>query len=224
MSRYQLVTAVEGSTGKRTAHEFALAVLRRAILDGTLPGGTRLVQTDIASELELSTTPVREALRDLAAEGLVRLDTHRGAVVPTINAEEMAEIYNLRLLLEPYCLRLAAERIDGETLEAARRLLHEMEDEDGVGAYVELNRRFHHLLVEASGSPRAATILKALQDSASLYVAASLSRTAPDRRQGNEDHQAILAALDARDADAAAEASVRHLEHTMALVGDAFAR
>src|SRR5690242_7828107 len=88
------------SGGRRTAHEFVRESLRRAILRGDLTGGERLIQADIAATLEVSTTPVREALRDLAAEGLISLDRHRGGVVRGLNWEDMEEIRKIRHQLE----------------------------------------------------------------------------------------------------------------------------
>ncbi len=78
--------------GRRTAHEFVKDSLRRAILRGDLSGGSRLIQADLATMLNVSTTPVREALRDLATEGFITLDRHRGGVVRELNWSEMEEI------------------------------------------------------------------------------------------------------------------------------------
>jgi DNA-binding transcriptional regulator YhcF (GntR family) len=85
---------------RQTAHQYVVESLRNAIVEGVLTPGTRLIQAAIAEELEVSTTPVREALQDLAAEGLVRLDPHRGAIVYGFDLAECREIYELRMLLE----------------------------------------------------------------------------------------------------------------------------
>ena len=76
---------------RQTAHEYVREVLRRSILNGDLPGGSRLVQAELAATLEVSTTPIREALRDLASEGLVRFDPHRGAVVTELDDEDLRD-------------------------------------------------------------------------------------------------------------------------------------
>ena len=115
-----------GAAGRQTAHEFVRSVLRRAILSGELAGGTRLVQAELAAVLEVSTTPVREALRELASEGLVRFDPHRGAVVQELSGEERGAILQrqgpssspryrfVNPLLQPYvAMRGLAEGVVG---------------------------------------------------------------------------------------------------------------
>lgn len=113
--------AVSGLTApqrSRTAHDHVAF----AILSGELSGGTRLLQTKLAAELDLSTTPLREALRDLAMEGLVVFDPHRGAVVRTLDIDEVREIYELRITLEPIMVRRVAERITAEQFDRAEEL------------------------------------------------------------------------------------------------------
>lgn len=206
---------------RRTAHEFVLDTLRRAILSGTLPSGTRLVQSEIAAQLNVSTTPVREALRDLAADELIRFDPHRGGIVTTIDADEFQEIYEIRMLLEPLALRRAAERIGDAELEAAEAMAAEMERETDPGTWAELNWRFHTLLVRGARSPRLGGIVKSVQDSAALYVARSLQHTPTRIQQGNAEHRALLEALRRRDADATAKCISQHLEGTLAAFSEA---
>lgn len=202
----------------RTAHEFVHETLRRAILSGELPGGTRLVQADLASQLDVSTTPVREALRDLATEGLIRLDPHRGAIVRELEMEEVREIYELRKLLEPVAIRLAVERMTDAGLERAGALQAQMDAETDPGRWVELNRLFHAAFADAAGSPRLQAILAGLRDSAAVYVGLSIKVRPAQITSGNEDHHALLAAVRRRDADAAAEIERRHLESTMGAI------
>ena len=83
-------------------------VLHRGIVTGTIPGGTRLVQSSIAAELAVSTWPVREALRELAAEGFVRFDGRGGAVVRELCRTELEDIYEIRMMLEPVAAARAA--------------------------------------------------------------------------------------------------------------------
>ncbi len=201
--------------GPRTAHQFAKDSLRRAILRGTLPGGARLVQADLAAHLGVSITPVREALRDLATEGLVRIDPHRGAVVSEVSLEEVREIYRLRGVLEPMAAGLAAPRIPPEDLGEATRLAAEMEGETDPGRWVELNRAFHDVLLRAVSSPRLLAFVSQLQDSATLCVALSVTLRPLGLESGNQEHRAILAAFRARDAAAARRTVREHLRATM---------
>src|SRR3990172_11947171 len=89
---------------RQTAHEFVRGVLRRAILNGELASGSRLVQAELAAMLDVSTTPVREALRDLATEGLVQFDPHRGAIVSELSSEDVHAISAFRTVLDPLAL------------------------------------------------------------------------------------------------------------------------
>src|SRR4051794_5648296 len=110
----------------RTNYEFARQTLRADILEGRFEPGTKLVQTELATRLGLSTTPIREALQDLAREGLVLLDPHRGAFVRALSLDEVREIYELRMLLEPMLLRRSAGLLDTEALDAADDLRAQM--------------------------------------------------------------------------------------------------
>ena len=200
---------------RRTAHELVRDTLRRAILRGTLSGGQRLVQAEIAAQLDVSTTPVREALRDLANEGLIRLDAHRGAIVRELNLTEVQEIYDLRKLLEPEALRRAAQHITEEELDAAEALQAQMDVETDADVWADLNREFRATLVKAARSPRLIVILQNLRDSAAPYVGLSLQASEEIRARANEHHRGMLTALRAADAKRAAEIAVEHLDSTV---------
>ena len=200
---------------RRTAHQLVLDTLRRAILTGTIPSGTRLVQADIAEQLHVSTTPVREALRDLATEGLIKLDAHRGAEVKSLSGAEVAEIYRLRSLLEPEAMRLAVERISDDELAAAEDLQHQADREQDTAVWIDLNHRFHTVFINASRSQRLASILQALHDAAGMYIAATLVHDAERLAQANREHRDLLVAVRARDTEKAIEVQMAHLDRTM---------
>ena len=157
--------------GRRTAHEFVRESLRRAILRGDLTGGSRLIQGDLAATLNVSTTPVREALRDLATEGLITLDQHRGGTVRELDWDDMEEIGLVRQQLDPLAVRLFCERITDEQLREAERLWRQMAKQKDLGSWVELNMRFHFIFHEATGVSRLIGILKGLEQASGLYVA-----------------------------------------------------
>ncbi|AYY12297.1 GntR family transcriptional regulator [Actinobacteria bacterium YIM 96077] len=202
-------------TERRTAHEFVRDTLRRAVLRGTLAGGTRLVQSEIASELGVSTTPVREALRDLATEGLVDLDAHRGATVHQLELGEVREIYSLRQLLEPEAMRKAAGTLDEKVWERADDVRRHMDGETDNGLWADLNREFHGILVAGLAMPRLCSILHNLQDGAAPYVGLVLQNTVELRSQANREHAALMDALRSRDGERAAAITVDHLAHTV---------
>jgi DNA-binding GntR family transcriptional regulator len=208
---------------RRTAHEFVRDTLRGQILNGTLDGGARLVQADIAARLQVSTTPVREALRDLATEGLIRLDAHRGATVVALNLEDLREVYELRKTLEPVAMRWAAARITDEELQRAAALQQRMDVERDVATWVTLNSEFHAVLGDAARSPRMSGMLKRLRDSSSPYVGLSFTFRPQQLEDGNADHHRLLEALRRRDGEAAAVGIVAHLEATLSAIERAHA-
>jgi DNA-binding GntR family transcriptional regulator len=201
-----------------TAHEFVHDTLRRAILSGALPGGVRLVQADIASQLSVSTTPVREALRDLAAEGLVVFRAHIGAVVRELDFEELVELYDIRKALEPLAIQRAAARITPDELAAAAALAKAMEQESEPAAWAALNRTFHGVLEDAAQASFIRTVLKGVQDIAAIYVAHSLIIEPGRITSGNEEHRAMLEALGRGDGDTASAILVEHLDSTLQAV------
>ncbi|HEY5684112.1 MAG TPA: GntR family transcriptional regulator [Acidimicrobiia bacterium] len=197
---------------RQTAHEYVREMLRRAILNGDLTSGSRLVQAELAASLEVSTTPVREALRDLSAEGLVRFDPHRGAVVAEIDKEELHEIFEIREILEPHAMRMAVEQMTDHLLTNLRKVHQRMIDDPHSATFVDLNRTFHMAIYEAGTSPRMLAILRSLEDAAVMYIGAALKKVPGLRETAIHDHGRILEALERRDADAAIEALLQHLK------------
>src|SRR5690606_28953047 len=112
--------------------------LLQEILTGQLRGGKRLVQADLANRFGVSTTPVREALQELASEGVVRLDPHRGAVVSEFSKHDLMEIFELRRVLEPIVMRLALPEFGAAELETLRTLCRQMEATRDVARWVQL--------------------------------------------------------------------------------------
>jgi DNA-binding GntR family transcriptional regulator len=204
--------ALRSASGEwTTAHEFVRETLRQAILRGDLEGGARLIQSDLAAQLQVSTTPVREALRDLATEGLITLDRHRGGVVRGLNWDDMEEIRKIRRRLEPLAVPMAIAGITDEQLDRAEDLCRSMRDEDDLANWVDLNRRFHFLFHDATGSPRLAAILKGLEEAAAVYVAQA-QRSHPEiRRRANEAHLRLVEAGRRRDVEAALAAMDGHV-------------
>ncbi len=199
------------SSSRQTAYEYVLGVLRRAILNGELSAGSRLVQSELAAMLEVSTTPVREALRDLATEGLLQFDSHRGAIVAELSTDDVHEIYQIRHLLEPLAMRQAVPKISDALIARLRRLHEAMLAEPHSVDWVDRNRVFHMAVYETAASPRLAAIIRNLQDASVMYIGASLQNEPGLRDKANADHAAILDALEARDTEAAVAALTGHL-------------
>lgn len=200
---------------RRTAHQLVRETLRQAILSGQIPGGARLVQADLAQQLRVSTTPVREALRDLAAEGLIQLDAHRGAVVHTLSHAEVEEIYRLRQLLEPEVMARAVAHITPEQLDEAESIQRAADTETDPTVWVELNRRFHGIFNDAACSHRLASIIENLQDSASVYVVASLIAGSRTTSEANAQHWQIVEAVRAGDVKQAQQVMLAHIHKTL---------
>lgn len=200
--------------GKTTAKQYVLDRIRRQILSGSLPGGSRLVQADLANDLGVSTTPVREALHDLAAEGLVRFGAHKGAVVHQVNRAELQEVFELRKVLEPMVIRLAIPNMTPDILARLEALCDAMEATQHPPTWVELNREFHGVFMDTSGWPRLAGIVGALHDSACPMVALALRFRDELFAMGNQDHRALLEAARTGDIEEAVVLTEGHMNIT----------
>jgi len=200
------------------ARDRVLLTLRSGITGGYLVGGVRLVQPVIAEALGVSTTPVREALRQLEAEGLVHVDARGGAVVHELSRSELVEVYELRKVLEPIAVVQAAKEATAESLVEAAELMMEMHQVENAVEWTKVNAQFHMVIERASGNLRLASILRELHALSSLYVTHSLLWE-PDRvERGNAEHRNILEAIIAKDTDAAIDAVLRHLEGTLSML------
>lgn len=201
---------------RSTAQQMAYDALKSAILHGELPAGTRLQQSTLANQLQLSTTPVREALSRLASEGLVQADAHRGAVVRGLDQGELAEIYELRQILEPVVAQKAAGHITEVQLEQAEELWQKMEDISDPVQWAESNLEFHALISSAAHSPRLESIVKGLRDSSTRFVQWSLTAHPQRFVSANKDHLDLIHALRDGDGERAAKIAAHHMSGTLA--------
>ncbi|MDX1888109.1 GntR family transcriptional regulator [Mycolicibacterium sp. 050158] len=199
----------------RTVHVAVIDELRRAMLSGVLPPGTRLVQADLARSLDVSVTPVREAIRDLVAEGLVEFDAYRGATVHTPSLAELEEIYEIRFLLTPPAVREAIARITDAEISEAEDIAARMVAAGDHAEWVDLNRQFHHVLTAASRRTHLQDVIDRMSNLSTLYVAVSLDAATGTRRRGDRDHSALIRAYRRRDVDRAVAISLKHIEQTL---------
>jgi DNA-binding GntR family transcriptional regulator len=199
-------------------------VLREQIMLGQIRPGDRLRQVEIAAELELSTTPVREAFRSLATEGLVQIDEHRGVVVRKLTLEECIEMQELIAIVEPDNLRHAVPRMDAATLAEADAICRKMNRADVGNRYALLNRELHLTLARASGRQRAIALLAELLTLNALHVPSDSTRLPGRRAQAQREHRALVEAVRAGDAEEAARVVYEHCQPILTLLRGDLAR
>jgi len=203
---------LDATTSRRiTAVDLVRDALRTAILRGDLPGGSRLVQTEIATQLSVSTTPVREAMRDLASEGLITLDSHRIGTVRKPDWDEMVEIVEIRRSLESLAVSSAMAKVTKTQLASARVLAEDLSTEEDIGSWVQKNIQFHSIFHYATTTKRLGAMLQALEEAGGVFVAQAQRLHPEIRRRAIDDHFALLDAYDAQDAVRAIEIQLNHL-------------
>lgn len=201
-----------GRLGNRsTAVDLVREALRWAILNGELPGGTRIGLSEVADALEVSTTPVREALRELATEGLVKLDAYRGGTVHVLRREDMEEIVHLRQVLEPIAIQEAIEGMTPELLARAASIAEQMQHEPDYASWVDLNLSFHLTVYEAAKSRRLISIIRTLQNPTLMYVSSFLKDHPVMQARAMDEHSRLLDAIRAGEVESAIELTLQHL-------------
>ncbi|HRF50266.1 MAG TPA: GntR family transcriptional regulator [Anaerolineales bacterium] len=184
---------LESLSPHRTLPEQVADRVREAILAGRYRGGDPLRQEELAAQLGVSRIPVREALRQLEAEGFVVVNPRRGASVATLSAAEAIEIYDMRIGLETRLLRLALPRLTAADLEQAEAGLMEIDRETDPARWGALNWAFHAALYAPAERPRMLTTIKGLHDNVDRYLRIYL---APAERQAlsQAQHRALVVA------------------------------
>jgi DNA-binding GntR family transcriptional regulator len=190
--------------------------LREAILDGRLKPGTRIRQDDIARQYGTSRVPVREALRELAGEGLVTIEPAVGARVRPLDLEELVEVYLMRERLEPLALEESTGRLMAGDVTHLRRLLEDTETCARAGdltGYIAIDRRFHFESYRPSGRERLLRVIEGLWNTTEQYR--RLYALLPQRVEVSiTEHRLILGALEDRSAANAAELLQVHIRRT----------
>lgn len=204
-----------------TAQEAVLREVRQAIMTRRLKPGQWIRQLDIASQLGVSSVPIREALSTLEAEGQVVHERHRGYKVVELSSEQLEEIYLARRLLESEATRRAVPKVDAELARLLDDSVAQMEHLaaiDDILRYSEANRDFHFLLFERAGLPRIFNMIKVLWQNSEAYR--SLIADPTWYKWAHEDHRKVLKACKARDVAGAIAAQDEHRQNALTKIID----
>ena len=192
------------------------SILRNAILDKKLEPGQRLVERNIAEQLGISRTPVREAIRKLELERLVTYIPRKGVVVTGFTKADIVEILLIRTSLEALICSIAATKITPRELERLELLAKQIIDEHRKGNFKksnQLNDKFHEIVYRAAESPRLYDFLDTLREYISTFTQVAYYK--PGRpEEAWEEHSAIIEALRSHDSCMADNAAKRHVENS----------
>ena len=192
------------------------AALRAAILDGGLSPGQSLSVPDLSRQLEVSRSPVREALLALVADGLAVEHPRRGVSVVEVEASDLLEIHEVREGVEAQAARLSAERAPDETLRHLADILLQQRavvGRDDAPGWFRTNAEFHCAIAKGAGNRRLSEVLLTLEAQMQLGLR-QVSSDQKQRQRGLAEHHAILDAIARRDPDGAERAMRDHIRHT----------
>ena len=201
----------EAPAGRRkTTSAHVVDRLRERILSGALPEGAQLRQEKLASELGVSRVPVREALHQLEAEGLVTLVTHKGAVVSGLSVDDLEETYEIRAQLEGWLLEQAMPILSEKDYARAEALVAEMESDPRDETWSDLNWRFHAALYAPANRPRTLELVHKLYRNAYRHFPLPIRLTGGRERMSRE-HRMLVELCRKGDVAAAREHLTTHI-------------
>jgi DNA-binding GntR family transcriptional regulator len=195
-----------------TAQDLVLTSVRAAILAGVLSPGARLRQEDLAERFGTSRIPVREALRALEYEGLVTSEPHRGFTVTELDADDVEEVYDLRIVLESHAVRVALPLLTDEDLEELEQLYQAMTGAVAPDEQLAARERFYIRLYSVSGRPRLVGLIVRLRQE----VARSLRW--PTLQHAPSHHEQFFEAVKMGDADRAVAQLAGHYQRVATLI------
>ncbi len=201
-------------TSIKSVREIIHDHVRRAILDGEVEEGNRLIEEDLAERFGVSRTPVREALRQLEAEGLVEYIPRKGVVAKPLTDDDVMEIYSIRQALEALAVYWSAERITPNEIDNLRILISRMRnltEEGKVDELIEVTARFTELLIEACKMPRLVKLISTYQEYLRQFRQQSM-QNAERRRRALGEHEEIFNAVCNGESELARRLMVEHLQ------------
>jgi DNA-binding GntR family transcriptional regulator len=201
--------AAPGSAAAR-----AYAHVKQRLLDGRFAGGALLSENELAQQLGLSRTPVRQAFIALEAEGLLELYPKRGALVVPVSAAEIEDVFEARLLVEEHCVRRAAQHGGPDLIVALRASIAAQEEAQAAAdrpGFARADREFHHAIVAAARNAILLRLSGALRDRQQRIAAVSLAGGPDFAERFIAEHRGIVAALERRDGEEAVRLAAAHL-------------
>ncbi|MBG7375685.1 GntR family transcriptional regulator [Pseudomonas aeruginosa] len=193
-----------------SASEIIAKHLREAIIAGHFAEDEPIRQDDIAQLFNVSKIPVREALKRLEAEGLVLFQRNKGAVVTRISEPELAQMFEVRVLLEAQAIRLAVPNMDETTFARAEAICADFVGEDNVGRWAELNWQLPACLYEPAQRPFLVNLIRSIHDKLERYLRMQMSLS-EGKQRADQEHREIVAACRAGDAERAAALIEAHI-------------
>ncbi len=228
MVLYAILMGSTARTAEGTNAERVFEELRAAIVAGEYPPGERLRTEALAERFGTSRTPVREALVLLEGDGLVAIEPRRGAVVRTFDHADLVDLYEVRAILEARAAQLAATRVAADALAALEGLCERAEAVTGTApgdleTLIGVNEEFHGIVIEAAGSPRLTTALRAVAGIPRPFK--TVFWTDPgERARSLQSHREIVAGLRAGSAERAESAMRLHVlnarDYLIEVLGD----
>lgn len=202
-------------SGRSSRSDDVYVALREALLAGEFTPGEQLREGEIAAQLGVSKTPVREALSSLRARGLLEASATRGIQVATLNQDAVQWLYEVRALLEPEAMLRAGPHIDKKLIAQAHRLLTDAQrhaERRDFNALSKANRDFHELLYQRCENTELRRILNEMRDQMQFAAASGWRGTSPSWDLEHTEHLAILTATEAGDIKHAADLAKDHIE------------
>ncbi|KUO60511.1 MAG: GntR family transcriptional regulator [Gracilibacter sp. BRH_c7a] len=200
--------------------EIVLEALREAIINGVLIPGERLMEIQLAEEMGVSRTPVREAIRKLELEGFVVMIPRKGAYVAGVSFKDVKDVFEIRAALEGLAAGLAAEKVTQEEVEQMERALHYEREPDSLEEMVQSDTDFHALLYKASRNERLISILANLREQIQRFRTTSLA--VPGRpKTAIQEHRAMVDAIARHDVEDAQSLAAAHIENAANIMYEA---
>lgn len=201
------------------ARDWVFQVIRTAIVRGELPGDMPLRQDEISTALSVSHIPVREAFRQLEAQGLVRIYPNRGAVVTKLSCKELSDVMDTRILLEVGALRLALPHITEEDLARARELLELFSKEKDPVKGAELNLKLHFSLYDPCDNQTLLSLIDQMHANVDRYITPFFGKEEVSAELYTVDeHSQIISACESKDTELATAILRTHLQRTKNLL------